>query len=355
MDTDAKLTLLLEKADENHAQLSKLDKKVDDVHEQLNDLKSKLTTIEGKVNTNETSINTLKTKQIEDERHLSNIDHMLAEYKVIIDDNKKNCEFMSDKYETLKDTPTKIQSMQKENVLLKQSIDNLNNQLEQEKAIRNTEQQYHRTSLNIKLCGIPVQPGEEDSRSVSNMVTLDVIKHVCDAANITFNTKAVDVCHRLGNIRDERRAPPIIIRFNSKRDRFDFSAQKTKLKEFTTADVDFSKFKTELSSHGDAASARGGFDRRGRGRGGRGGGTGRDGTKEFGGSFPDIVPIYMQDHLTKFNKDLLKSAKQQLKEVGYEFPGYVMNGEVRAKFHKELKHVPINCESDIKKLVQQAQ
>ena len=114
MDTDAKLTLLLEKADENHAQLSKLDKKVDDVHEQLNDLKSKLTTIEGKVNTNETSINTLKTKQIEDERHLSNIDHMLAEYKVIIDDNKKNCEFMSDKYETLKDTPTKIQSMQKE-------------------------------------------------------------------------------------------------------------------------------------------------------------------------------------------------------------------------------------------------
>ena len=50
------------------------------------------------------------------------------------------------------------------------------------------------------------------------------------------------------------------------------------------------------------------------------------------------------------NKELLKKAKAELKEI-CQFPGYVIEGEVRAKVSSNDKYIPIRCESDIAKIM----
>ena len=225
-------------------------------------------------------------------------------------------------------------------------MDDLSNNLEQESILRNAEQQYHRTSLNIKLCGVPFQPGEEDTKSVSNEATLKIVKHVCDAAKIAFFPDSVDVCHRLGSSDDPTRPSPIIIRFKTKYARCSFFEQKRKLHNFTTKDLDLSlNDNTVVSTSTSTSTPRTSRNARDRA-------TNFDGSFSGGlGSQQQIVmsPIYMQEHLTKRNKDLLKESKRVLKEL-YEFPGYVMNGEVRAKYSKADKFCVINSMKDIEKL-----
>ncbi len=68
----------------------------------------------------------------------------------------------------------------------------------------------------------------------------------------------------------------------------------------------------------------------------------------FGGGL-DLNYIYMQEHLTKRNKDLLKAARFALKD-SYEYPGYVLNGEIRVKFSESDKYIVIRSEADIEKL-----
>ena len=323
MELNAKLDLLLRKTNDND---EKLNRKVDAINNKLTEFSQKLTVIEGKVIKNEENIRSLQAEATKEAVSITNIGLKLAEHKEIIDANSLSCEFISSKYELLKNLPVEIAAIKSENVALKKTIDDVNNALEQEKKSRNREQQYHRTSLNIKLCGVPIQPGEEDTKSVSNMTTLEVIKHVCDAVNITLNSETIDVCHRLGSSNEER-SSPIIVRFKTKRARFEFFSQKSKMKGFTTGDVDFTKF--NVPNNGVISSIP---------------------PKQGLGDGFDLIPIYMQEHLTKQNKDLLKSAKRQLRGV-YEFPGYVLHGEIRVKLNKESKYLVIECENDITKLL----
>ncbi len=230
---------------------------------------------------------------------------------------------------------------------LRASLNNLQNELSQETVLRNREQQYHRTSLNVKLCGVPPQDGEEDPKSVSNATSLEVIKRVCVAAKIEYDPNAIDVCHRLGKS-DGEHSSPIIIRFKTKFSRFNFFKQKHKLKGLTPAEVDLSGFE-----HDDSRQQR---DSRDGGFGARGGfGAGRGGSdRGFGnGGFPqpaiNLNFIYMQEHLTKRNKDLLKAARAALKN-DYDFPGYALNGEIRVKCTENDKYIVINSEADIEKL-----
>ena len=60
--------------------------------------------------------------------------------------------------------------------------------------------------------------------------------------------------------------------------------------------------------------------------------------------------IQMQDHLTQRNKELLKEAKLALQE-SYQFPGYVMDGQIRARRAEKEKYTVIKCSADIKKLL----
>ena len=55
--------------------------------------------------------------------------------------------------------------------------------------------------------------------------------------------------------------------------------------------------------------------------------------------------IYLQEHLTQYNKDLLKETRDALQRT-HKYPAYVKNGEVRAKVNENSKYVVINCRGD---------
>ena len=225
----------------------------------------------------------------------------------------------------------KFIQFEKENAHLKKEIDDLKNNLEQQKIQINVGQQYHRTAVNVKLCGVPVQPGEDDTSSVSNSATLEAIKRVCTAAEIQYDPSDIDVCHRMGSDFERNPCPLIIIRFGSKRARYRFFGQRKKLssrdKSITSHDVDFTQFDVgdDANQHQNKAA------------------------KPPTGP-PPHTKIFMQEHLTKMNKELLKMAKEQLKDI-CQFPGYVMEGEVRAKMSTNDKYIPIRCENDIAKII----
>jgi hypothetical protein len=303
---DKQLELLLKSVKDNGA-------KMDGIDQKLTQLTNKFNVLERKVTLNEGSIHTLQTQQSTDSKRITFLEQQLAECKEAANSAKDSAEFMSSKYELLKDHPALLEAKNAEIVTLKQSIDNLSNNLEQQKISTNRFEQYYRDNHHVKLFNVPMQPGEEKSTSVMNDTTLDVLQHVCDAAEVDFTREHVDVCHRLRSYAESKYPPAIIIRFKGKRLRCNFYDQKDKMRNFTTSNVDFSKFESPETPPAD-------------------------------------MSIYMTDHLTKMNSDLLSSAKRQLKET-YEYPGYVLKGEVRVKLNRDSRYIPINCERDIARLV----
>ena len=324
-DVNSKLDLLIGKID---AIDTKLTNQITAIDFKITDLTAKFVNIERDVQSSKEDIKAVKTKQIAHGNCINDIQTNLTEHKTLLDGHTDSCRFLSEEFEKMKVIPSEITQLKKENVLLKAKLDNLNNEFNQETILRNKEQQYHRTSLNVKLCGVPAQLGEDDSKSVSNVSTLEVIKRVCVAAKIEYTPDTIDVCHRMGPS-DEQHSSPIIIRFKTKCARWNFFAQKKKLIGFTHQYVDLTGFEdsqhTPRKHNGTPNGATGGFE----------GGFGN--------------PIYMQEHLTKRNKDLLKEARSALKE-NFDFPGYVMNGEVRARRVEKEKYYVIDCQADIDKL-----
>ena len=61
--------------------------------------------------------------------------------------------------------------------------------------------------------------------------------------------------------------------------------------------------------------------------------------------------IYLQEHLTKYNKDLLTEARAVLHDTR-QYYGYVKNGEVRVKVKEKDKYTVISCYSDIQNELQ---
>ena len=250
--------------------------------------------------------------------------------------------FLSAKYDELllqdeqkKKITTDIALLQAENLNLKKCIDNLKNNLEQSNSARNIDSQYHRTSLNIKLCGLPTQPGEEESTDgPSNSTTKELIELLCKTAGITMKKDAIDVCHRLG--RDGN--GPIIIRFATKSARFDFVRQgNARLKNLTTADIDFTKMKKRnVPPQATPAVTRH-----------------RASTTEVTNNAAeydviDPAPIYLQEHLTKYNKDLLTETRRILKDT-HDYPGYVKDGQIRVKVNAGDRFSVIATTTDLKK------
>ena len=60
----------------------------------------------------------------------------------------------------------------------------------------------------------------------------------------------------------------------------------------------------------------------------------------------------MQEDLTKYNKDLLKAARELLGDT-YKWAGYVKNGEIRARKEEGADYELITCVEDINKLVRE--
>ena len=67
-----------------------------------------------------------------------------------------------------------------------ETVSDLRNQLGQECISRNQQAQYHRTSLNIVITGVLLQPGEEDTNSYSNPATAAIVENI--AKSVKFST-----------------------------------------------------------------------------------------------------------------------------------------------------------------------
>ena len=75
-----------------------------------------------------------------------------------------------------------------------------------------------------------------------------------------------------------------------------------------------------------------------------------------GGRPTKVIPdtgskIYMQDHLTKYSKAILKATKANLEGPKFKYPAYVMDGEVRCKTAQGEDYTVIRCMSDLKKVM----
>jgi hypothetical protein len=279
---------------------------------------------------------------VADSNRLAAVETLSSEHRKEINELKESTKFLSDEYEKIKLQIADLEASKKENVHLKKRVDNLENDLLQEKIGRNDEQQYLRQAFNVKVCGIPIQVGEDvQLKTASNPVTLEVLKQFALQTDILLPPSDIDVCHRLGSDADA----PIIIRFDSKSARYKFVAQKEKLKDVTSANIDLSSIKVpkNIQEILDQRKKEGRSYSQAPRRGGYHNVARRDGKADASSA------IYMQDHLTTRNKELLKEAKTALQQL-FQFPGYVMDGQIRSKRTENEKFTVIRCSADIQKL-----
>lgn len=222
----------------------------------------------------------------------------------------------------------------------------LENELEQEKASRNEDAQHARSSTHVKLCGLPMQDGEDeyDQRSSDNPVTRALVVKVAGVADMRdFDSDQIDVCHRLGS--DEN--SPIIIRFKHKCERMAFFHQRKNLANVTKSELGL--VPRDPAKVAEMASARGA---RGGGRGGRGRGGGRGGGARGGDNREERGDgIFMQDSLTHYSSQILSLVKDATSKLNFKYAGYVFNGQIRAKKGDTDKFIRFRCVSDISKLL----
>lgn len=230
--------------------------------------------------------------------------------------------FLSKEYEKNKvimnTITTKNVSLEKENKLLKSQFSELKNELEQVKATSNESAQYHRSSVNVKISGIPYQVGEDDTSEPSNPVTQDVVVKLAKATNFSlFDKSQIDVCHRVGF----SKYSPIIVRFKNKVDRMRFFGQRRNLWKLNGDNSEPLRFGNDNQEVADTRKVQ------------------------------TYTPyIQLQDSLTKNNADLLAETRKKAKELKYTYPGYVVIGQIRAKKDEKGKFIMIRSKSDIEKI-----
>ena len=298
---------------------------------------------------NEEKVAGLEQTTTRDSIRIANVGKGIQNHTEVLKDVQESCTFLSNSYELLKELPKELAALKHENVLLKKCNDDLTIRLQNEEISGNNGRQYQRDVHNVKLVGIPHQEYEDYSKTKSNPVTLEVVKRVCDAASISFDQRNVDVCHRLGKSSVERPAA-IILRFPTKFWRNEFYDQRDNLKTITQRDLDFTGVTegmdliARVQRNVAAATPEGkkkSYPLR------------RQSTNHTASAAPSAsaldTPIFMAEHLTKRNQDLLKAAKIKCKGR-YEFPGYFKDGEVRVKVDKAAKYVTIRCNSDLENL-----
>lgn len=255
---------------------------------------------------------------------------------------EKSQKFFSDQYDKNKKITEclikKDTSLEKENQTLNVRLNALNEQLDNEAAARNADAQHLRSSLNIKICGIPMQDGEEtrDNSQANNNTSSEIVATLAVAAKLeNFAPDQLDVCHRTNS---ENANSPIIIRFKTKNDRSRFFSQKKNLNDITLADLNIEQ--PDDAAVSTDGAARGGHSGLGRGGGHRPTPRPVDGTTR--------PRIYMQESMTEYNSYLLKEAKVAAQALNYKYAGYFYNGQVRVKMSDSSKFISIKCKSDLK-------
>ena len=332
--------------------LTTLQQTVNDISKDVKSFGTRFTLLEGRTAAVEKRLDTVNNSSTALETAVNNVQTSVSTIGLDLAEVKNSADFLSEKYDTIskqtQENKTSIQNLinnvtavTKENITLKTMIAGYKHELELEKAARNAESQYHRTSINVKLCGVPMQQGEEvQGRNPTNPVTREVLNRVCEAANITLGFDDVDVCHRLGS---EQRSP-IIIRFSGKSARYSFYNQRDALKKIDTTKLRLGELPPSEArpeapgrEHRRGGYARGGRDRQ---------------TVTFG---PDTEAhdIYLQEHLTQATKSLLNETKNALKELEpkWAYPGYIKDGTVRVKRYANDHPTIIRSKDDIAKAI----
>ena len=310
--------------------LESLHSKFDKIDRRLDELENKNKELSSQVNVN--------TKNIADLQLVSNtvedsVNFISKQYDDLNPIARRNVN-------DLAQLSLQLKTVSEENVRLKSKIALCRHDIEVERIQRNTDAQYQRTSINIKLCGLPTQPGEDERSPTdpSNAVTLELINRVCTAAGITFEEGDIDVCHRLGS----KPRSPIIIRFTSKRNRYKFYGQRAKLENVSTTDIDYNNLpKPSKSPRNEGRKS---WSLRSQ--------SAQDPPqRDEYGEQEQANSIYMQEHLTQHTKKLLHQTRETLKDMNFAYGGYIKDGEVRVK--KTEKDVPttIRSPADLEKLL----
>lgn len=271
-----------------------------------------------------TEVNTKLTNLNEAfETKLNILDDRITKVESTQTELEKSQKFLSSQFETNKTVTNNITKtnikLEKENTILQNQIRSLYNDLEEERAVRNEENQYHRTSLNFKILGVPLQLGEDKVNAASNNITTGIVAKLAEMAKIdNFTLDDIDVSHRVG----KTKYSPIIVRFKTKAKRMNFFHQKKKFYNLNQDQYD-TFYGPEEVAFGDEKEAK---------------------------NDDEYRYIQIVESLTNFNANLLKMVKEKTKGLNYEFPGYIINGQIRVKKTEASKYTVIRKKSDIDKL-----
>ena len=135
MDQEQKMNLLLERT----AVLPTIQKQLENLQASFNTMNIRIKSLEEEQQELSTKVTSIETSQ----------SFVSGKYDELVVEQKK-----------LKEA---VESLQNQNRVLNQKVTDLDGNLKEEKIGRNAENQYHCTTHNIKLCGIPFQVGEEQS------------------------------------------------------------------------------------------------------------------------------------------------------------------------------------------------
>ena len=311
--------------------LERIEEKLDRLFTRIDSIDSTVAGINSRLNNLEQN---LEVKYSELEQKICNVE--------------SSQEFISQQYDNMKLVNNNLMIQQraqdKELVQMKVALDNLSNELNQERSARNVSEQYHRTSYNIKVCGIPIQAGEENSDSTSNHVTRDIIEKLASVCEIkNFKINQIDVCHRIGS----NVFSPIIIKFYKKADRFNFFNQKKLLINLKLGDLGIEVSAEQIAILKGTKTP----ETVKYGRGGRRMNHSRPQSTWFNKDGKlKLIKIYMQESLTEMNGELLKLAKDAARASNYKYIGYTIKGEVRVKLNDSAKYIAIKSKKDIEKI-----
>ena len=318
-----KLSKILEKVEK----MDKIESQLSNISTQLNGIDGRLTTLEGRTTALEKQHDELSEKTAKFTELQQSVEFLSTKYDEMMKVADSNTKNVTD----LRQSCTQLTA---ENIMLKGMLKDFKNNMEQEKVARNEDSQYFRTSHNIKICGMPIQPGEDiKTENPHNIVTGEVVTRICVAAGINLPEGAIDVCHRLG----DNVTSPIIIRFSGKYSRYAFFNQRQKLKKITLSNVNLTNLPVIDQPQRETRGNRNSRDQV------------RDGAIPSGDS-----KIYVQEHLTRYTKELLKVTKLSFgndSELQFKYPGYIMHGQVRFKRAENDKYEVIRCASDIKRVL----
>ena len=276
-----------------------------DIKKVLSEISADLKTLKTQTSKNHESLKTDFTAFKNNiNSQLKALDGAVKSTNACIDDVKTNVrsikesqEFISARYDSMEKEITSLKSsngeLEKENEYLNQQVKSLFSDLQENKNAVNDLSQYIRRTM-VELNGIP-RYDEEDIN--------DVLEKVFTLLECEDLIGKVDVAHRLS----KQNNAGIIIKFVSRNARDQFYSHRKKLKDKRVNDlgVDFSEFDNKF---------------------------------------------YINESLTKKNRNLFKATRKKCKEKDYE-SFWTANGIVYVKKNSEGKVIKICSDNDVSRLI----